>query len=499
MIEIHKVNEVYLQIDCERGEALEIKDLFSCYAPNFKFHPRFRAKIWDGKISFFDLRNRLLPIGLLDKLLEFIFEQKYEFKINSIDSFIDENITEDFVNSFLEIIFENSKFKPRDYQKTAIKNALYSRRGVIESPTGSGKSLIIYSIIRYLLENVEGKILLIVPNITLVNQMFSDFSDYGWNEIENYVDILYSGKKLTNKKVLISTYQSIYKKGIDFFSNFDAVLMDECHGLNLESKSLKSIMMKCERSVYKLGFTGTLPDEDSDIYNIYGYLGPQIFSLTTNELIDEGILSQINIANIIFRYPEEIIKQYKNRSYPEEERLIESFNPRFKILNWIFNNINDKENTLILCRHIEHLKAIEKYLIDNLNDKYKVGVIYGAIDGEKREELRNLMNKEENMILIGSYQTMSVGVNIPRIHNIIFASSYKSKIKILQSIGRGLRLSEGKDGLILWDIVDDLRWKNRKGKFVNNYVFDHFSERLNFYINQKFNFYNFELTVTDIK
>lgn len=499
MIEIRKVNEVYLQIDCEKGEALEIKDLFSCYAPNFMFHPRFKAKIWDGRISFFDLKNRLLPIGLLENLLEFIYDKGYEFNISSIDSFVDEDVTEDLIDSFLNLIFENSKFEPRDYQKTAIKNALYSRRGVVESPTGSGKSLIIYSIIRYILEVTQGKILLVVPNITLVNQMFTDFKDYGWNDIENHVDILYSGKKITNKRVLISTYQSIYKKGVDFFSEFDAILMDECHGLNLDSKSLKSIMIKCENAIYRLGFTGTLPDDDVDIFTVYGYLGQQIFSLTTNELIDEGVLSNISIANVIFRYPEEIIKQYKNRTYPEEERLVESFNPRFKVLNWVFNNLDDKENTLILCRHIEHLKAIETHLLNTLDDKYKVAVIYGAIDGEKREEIRKLMNKEENMVLIGSYTTMSTGVNIPRIHNIVFASSYKSKIKILQSIGRGLRQAEGKDGLILWDIVDDLRWKNRKGKYVNNYLFDHFNQRLGFYTKNKFNFYNFELTVTDLK
>jgi len=497
VINIEKINEVYVCVDCEKEYAYEIRDIFSCYAKNYKFHPRFKARIWDGRISFFDIKTHLLPIGLLGKLVNYLTEKNYPFKFDfDISQFFDEEITDDNLQIFFDSIFIGD-LKPRDYQIEAIKNSLYNKRGVVESPTGSGKSLIIYSIIRFLIEQVEGNILLVVPNISLVEQMFSDFSEYGWKEVVDFVDILYSGKKITGKKILVSTWQSIYTKGEDFFSQFNAVLMDECHGLSLDSKSLKSIMIKCSNAYYKFGFTGTLPDDDIDMFTIYGYLGPKIFELTSGELIDKGVLAKITIANLLYKYPIGIINEYKNRSYPEEERLVESHKGRYKILNFIFSNINDKENTLILCKHIEHLKLIEQYLIDNLDDKYKVCVIYGEISATKREELRKLMEIEDNMILVGTYQTMAVGINIKKIHNVVFFSSYKSKIKVLQSIGRGLRTHESKDQMILWDVVDDLRVKLRTGRLKNNYLFDHFEERLKYYDKQGFDYHN--LQITDIE
>lgn len=498
-MKLTKQDEVYFSVDCELEIAYELKDFFSCYAPNFKFHPRFRAKIWDGKISFFNYKTRLLPIGLLEKYIEFYTKNKYKNEYDfDVNEFFDNKIVDgQTINVFLMNLFSGVKLRgeqlyPRDYQIEAIKNSLYKKRGIVESPTGSGKSLIIYTIIRYILENTDKKVLLVVPNVSLVEQMYSDFIEYGWKDIKDYVDILYSGKMYTNKRVLVSTWQSIFRKGYDFFDQFEALLIDEVHQVG-SSKSIQDVSKKCKKADYRLGFTGTLPDEDYDLYNIFGYLGPQIFELKTGDLIDKGVLSKIVIANIIYRYPETVIKENKNRPYAEEIRFIESYKGRYGVLKYIFKNVNEGENTLILCRHIDHLKTIENYLLKTLDDKYKVFVIYGNISAEEREHIRMMMEREDNMVLIGTYATMSTGVNIRRLHNIVFFSSYKRKIKILQSIGRGLRVHEDKDKLILWDVVDDLTWKKRTGRKAKNYVYKHFEERLKYYKNQGFQYYNLKL------
>ncbi len=499
MIEIEKIDEIYLQIVCSTEESLEFKDLFSYYAKDYKYQPRYKAKIWNGKISLYDHNSHLLPIGLLEEFIKYLENNNYAYKFNfDMNELFDDSFSKEELDLFLNYLFKGTKFTPRDYQIEAIQNCLYRKRGVVESCVGSGKSLMIYSIIRYLIEKYDYKCLLIVPSVSLVEQMFSDFLEYGWNDLDNFVDILYSGKIISNKNILISTWQSIYQKDKKFFDRFDVILLDECHSLSDEAKSIKSIMQKCENSKYKLGFTGTLPDEECDLYTIFGYIGSQIFELKMNFLIDEGVLSKISIANILFQYPSEIVKKYKDRNYFEEERFVESYEPRMKVLKYIFTNIYPHENVLILCRHLEHLKSIERYLLGALSDNYKVCVINGTVTPERREQLRKMMEVENNMVIVATYGTMRQGVNIKRIHHVIFASSYKSKIGVIQSIGRGERTSDDKEQLILWDIVDSLRYKKRTGKMYNNHLFKHFLERLKYYDEQKFKYQNLQITVNDL-
>lgn len=485
---VEKYDEVYFKLHCNIEQNMELKSFFSCYAPNFKYHPKFKARIWNGKISFYNVREQLLPIGLINEFKEFLKKYQYKVKLLFDPQELINDLSLEQINDFYEAVFRDSKFFPRDYQHKAIYTSLKKKRGVIESPTGSGKSLIIYSIIRFILGVTEGKILLVVPSISLTNQMFNDFVEYGWYDAYDYSSILYSGSKKydKNKRILISTWQSIHKKRQEFFEDFDCVIVDETQ--SAKSNSLKSILQKCVNADYRFGLTGTLPTEQADINNIYGYIGPKIFTLKSGELIDKGVLSNIKIVNMLIQYSESDKKLNRKRTFAEESRAISENKDRNKVLKYIIKNINNKDNVLVLCEKIEHLKSIKEYIDGNFSETHEIFMIYGNTNVEEREKIRKYMNENKSVILVASYGTSAVGINIRRIHHIIFASSYKSKIKVLQSIGRGLRKHKEKSKLILWDLIDDMTWVKRTGTIGKNYVYQHFEERLKYYKEQGFKF-----------
>ena len=488
-IKIKKVNEVYFQLEFDDfGTALELKEYFSFYAANYKFHPKFKAKIWNGKITMYDRANSLLPIGLLTKLLKFCkrFGYKHEFVFDTSELINDVSL--ETVKEHCYEVTKELKFDPYDYQVEAVHRAINNKRGIVLSPTGSGKSLIIYCLIRWILKE-QTQIILVVPNISLVEQMYSDMKyDYKWEEIEHYVSKLHSETKPDfSLPVLITTWQSVQRKTHDFFEPYGALLVDEAHGE--KSSVMQGISKKCTNCSYRIGLTGTLPTEDSDVFNIYGYLGGVIFKRMSKDLIDMGVLSNIQIMNLFLRYPADVVKKNKYRSYVEEVETIYNYHNRNTAFDFVFDHIKKGQNSLVLCHKIDHLKNIAKYLEDTLDDDYQICVIYGSVNAKDREEIRKMMDTEENIVLIGTYATCSTGLNIKRIHNVIFASSYKSKIKILQSIGRGLRLHESKDKMILWDLIDSLCWETRNGTTGKNHVYKHFEERSKFYEEQGFKTY----------
>jgi len=493
-ITLKRFDETYFKVECDVGTHLEIREHVSVYAANYKFHPKFKARIWNGKISFYDVRNHLFPIGLLPEIYKvaekFGYDVVLDFDVNELSKIVPDDVLETFCDN----ISEGTKFTIRDYQFDTVKAALENKRGLIVSGTGSGKSYDIYTIFRYLLERGKKKMILIVPNTSLVEQMFTDFIDYGWTEINKYVTKLYAGKKPDyNKPILITTWQSIYKNHESFFEDYEVVIIDECH--NAKSMAINSVMKKCKRATYRLGFTGTMPTEKADEYNIKSVLGPVIFELKSKELIDRGILSKIYIANILLKYSKQDVDLQKGRSYPEEVRFIEGYSGRNKALDFIFTHVHNNHNTLILCNHIDHLKTIEGYIRTNFDKKYLLYSIHGEIKTSDRENIRRLMETGENVILLASYGTCSAGLNIKRIHNVIFASSSKSKIRVLQSIGRGLRTHESKEQVILWDLVDSLSYINRNNKEIFNYSMQHWHERLKYYTDQGFKYHNKSLEI----
>lgn len=483
-ITIIKENETFAKIDCNEEINHEINNLFSAFAPGYRFNPRYKHHLWDGRTRFYSPITQLLPIGFVTNLVNWSKKKGYTYKFDGFNNFVDNEVDPEDIRTFINSKLKNG-YQIRDYQLNAVYNALNKKRGILLSCTGSGKSLMIYSIFRYLLERKKLKhMILIVPNVSLVEQMYSDFKDYGWDDIENYVELMYAAKKPTHKlPILISTWQSLEKLDKEFFDKYQAMVIDEAH--QSKANVVSRIAKASYNSQYKIGTTGTLPQELSDQMAINGVIGDVIFELKSKELIDAGVLTKMNIAGIFLKYPEAFIKENKDRIYQEEIKMVEEYSTRNKCLNFIIDHSKPTDNILILVNHRDHLKQTTKYLNDNYPDR-KVSVIHGDVKATVREKIRTGIEHEEGTLLLATYATMSTGVNIPKLHSIVLFSNSKSRIKVLQSIGRGLRKHNTKNKVIIFDIIDDLSYKTRNGKIKKNYCMQHYDERLTFYKEQEF-------------
>jgi superfamily II DNA or RNA helicase len=481
ILQIEKVNEVYIKIRCEPGIAQELSSFFTFDVPGAKFSPAFRNKYWDGKIRLFNVFTGLLYTGLLNYVISFCEERSYEIEyINKKELFSNTKISIEQCLEFIESL--NLPFTPRDYQIDAFQKAIENNRGIFLSPTASGKSLIIYLIVQYF----SLKTLIIVPTISLVTQMASDFNDYGF-DTENEIHKIYSGEsKITEKMVTISTWQSLYKLPKEYFNQFDVVIGDEAH--TFEAKSLTAILTKLLNCKYRFGFTGTLKGTKTNRLVLEGLFGPVYTVTTTKELIDKNHISNILINALVLSYPENIRKQVKKLDYQGEIDFLVSCKERNKFIENLA--LSTESNTLLLFQYVKKHGDI-LYNMLKLNSKKKVYYVHGGVDGEVREEIRKIAEIENNSIILASYGTFSTGVNIKNIHNIIFSSPSKSRVRNLQSIGRGLRKADNKEKMILFDIADDLSIKR------NNYTLEHFMERVKIYNEEQFPYklYNIPLNV----
>jgi superfamily II DNA or RNA helicase len=473
---IQKKNEVYLKLESEPHIFQELSEYFTFEVPGSKFMPQYRNKYWDGKIRLFSTHTGEIYVGLLDKITSWAkkFDYSVEFKNNKFyGTPLEENemISLEGIKDYMNRI---SKHKPRDYQINAVYDALKYNRKLLISPTASGKSLMIYSVVRYYVEK-EIKILLIVPTTSLVEQMYKDFEDYGWNADEHCHKI-YSGKeKITNKSVVITTWQSIYNLPRSFFDNFGVVIGDEAH--LFKSKSLVSIMTKCDNAKYRFGFTGTLDGSQTHKWVLEGLFGPSYKVTQTKELIEKGHLSKLQIKILLLKHNEQQFNEYED----EIQYLIN--NERRN--NFIKNlSLDLKGNTLVLFNRVEsHGLPLYNLINSSAGKNRKVFFVHGGVDTEKRELVREITEKEQNAIIVASYGTFSTGINIKNLHNVIFASPSKSRVRNLQSIGRVLRKGDNKTQAVLYDIADDCTFKSRK-----NYTLNHLIERIKIYNEEKFNY-----------
>lgn len=473
---IQKKNEIYLKVETEPHIHQELSDYFTFEVPGAKFMPQYRSKHWDGKIRLYSNHTGEIYVGLLDKILSWAKNSEYniEFKHNKFygDPFEEnEMISHEGVTDYMKKI---SRHEPRDYQINAVYDALKYNRKLLISPTASGKSLMIYSIVRYFVEK-KHNILLIVPTTSLVEQMHKDFDDYGWNA-EEYCHKIYSGKeKSTNKNVVITTWQSIYNLPRSFFENFDVVIGDEAH--QFKSKSLVGIMTKMDNTKYRFGFTGTLDGSQTNKWVLEGLFGPSYKVTQTKELIEKGYLSKLQIKVLLLKHNE-----YQFNEYEEEIQYLITHDKRNKFIKNL--SLDLKGNTLILYSRVEtHGQPLYEMINSSATKDRKIFFVYGGVDAEEREKVREITEKENDAIIVASYGTFSTGINIKNLHNIVFASPSKSRVRNLQSIGRVLRKGENKYQAVLYDIADDITYKSKK-----NYTLNHLIERIKIYSEEKFNY-----------
>jgi superfamily II DNA or RNA helicase len=473
---ISKKNEVYLQVQAEPHVYYELADYFTFEVPGAKFMPQYQKKYWDGKIRLFNTQNGQIYAGLLDKVIQFCrdHEYKYEFIKNQYYGLpfeVNKMISKEGVKDYMNAV---CKYKPRDYQVEGVYDALRHNRKLLISPTASGKSLMIYSLVRYYVDKNES-ILIVVPTTSLVEQMYKDFADYGWN-VGSYCHKIYAGKEReTEAQVIITTWQSIYKLPRKYFARFNVVIGDEAH--QFKSKSLVSIMTKLADAKYRYGFTGTLDGSQTHKWVLEGLFGPSYKIIKTEELMKKGHVATLDINVLLLKHPPN-----KFETFEDEVQYIITHGRRN---NFIKNLAIDlKGNTLILYARVEgHGQPLYELINNNTNENRQVFFVHGGVATEDRERIREITERENNAIIVASYGTFSTGINIKRLHNVIFASPSKSRIRNLQSIGRVLRKGNGKVKATLYDIADDICYKSRK-----NYTLNHLIERIKVYNEENFNY-----------
>lgn len=485
VINVEKINEVFIRCYADPSIEQELSQFFTYEYPGARFTPQYRARLWDGKVRLYDAFRKTLYSGLIGYVEQ--FAENNDYTLNYITPITSQSIvsTEEIKN-YADWLNPHGHGKPieiRDYQLEAVHKAITDERVLLLSPTASGKSFIIYTSMRWHLEQGR-KCIIIVPTTSLVEQLYSDFEDYssanGWRT-DRHCQKLYSGfPKDFTKDVLITTWQSIYKQPKQWFNQFDVIFGDEAH--QFKAKSLTSVMEKLTDVRYRIGTTGTLDNKKIHRLVLEGIFGPVHRVTTTKALMDSSRLANLNITCLLLKYDDITRQGRKNNNYQDEMDFIVTNDKRN---NFIRNlAVKSTGNTLVLFQYVEkHGKVLHEMIKEKVHENRKVFFVYGGTETSDREAIRHICEGEEDAIIIASFGTFSTGINIPSIENVIFASPSKSKIRNLQSIGRGLRLKDGKTECNLYDIADDLHWKSWK-----NHTLNHFAERIKTYSEEQFNY-----------
>ena len=465
MVKVSKIDDVFMKVDCDDGLARDLYDFFSYTVPNAKFMPSYRNKFWDGKVRLFSLKTKKIYIGLLPYVDEFCRERGFDF--GGIEDVIGIKTREKVSQSWLADL--KLPFEPRDYQIDALNETIQYGRQLLLSPTASGKSLIIYLLARY----YDKKTIIIVPTTSLVEQLSKDFKEYGYDKD---VCKIYSGQPVFPADITISTWQSFAKAPKEVLQGFDVVIGDEAH--LFKAQTLKGILEKMKTTAVRIGTTGTLDGSEVHRLQLEGLFGPVKKVITSKELMDSGTIANLKIDCIILRHTKQ-----KKMTYQEEMDYLVGNDSRNQFITNLVGSL--KGNTLVLFQYIEKhgqpLWEMFNPMVSRMNGT--LHYVYGGTDTEDRETVREIVDnprKKKNNVILASYGTFSTGINIKKIDNVVFASPSKSRIRNLQSIGRGLRKTTGKTEMRLFDIADDLQ--------CDNYTLNHLKERINIYNEENFSY-----------
>jgi len=412
----------------------------------------------------------ITPTGQFDpclfyEIIKFLVKNEYcqqsdiktssEFASHVIPSHIYKNNI-----SFTNTPYDNMSLKLRDYQKEIVYQCLDKGRGVTVLATAGGKTLVMASLLsNFFMLNNQFKCLLIVPDLGLVNQTFNDFAQYG---VPFFFNKWTGSDKLNaNANVVIANLGIILseKSDLSWLEGINVLIFDEIHKARRGNQINK--ILKQLNTPIRFGFTGTMPEDKLDQWNIIGKIGPIIYEKSSFELRKENFVTSV-ICNIL-----EI-------SYNDKPKYVETLNPteryrtelEFLFENKFRNNLmctlanNATNNVLILVDYIKHGEAIYKYLSEHATRK-KIFFIQGSVEVEDREQIKGLMEKESNVVAIAISKIFSTGINVKNLHYIFFAAGGKAKVKVIQSIGRGLRLHENKSKLQIFDFADQLTYGRR--------------------------------------
>ncbi len=470
---IQKKNEVYLTVQCEPHVGHELADQFTFEVPQAKFMSAYKKRYWDGKIKLFSPGTGEIYVGLLPYITSFCEEKGYEVILKDnefygLPSTVDEFITPQGIGEYVKSL--NLPHKVRDYQYKGIYEALRNKRKLLLSPTGSGKSLMIYALTRFWAAK-KLQTLIVVPTTSLVEQMSKDFEDYGWNS-KHHCHKVYAGTDpRSDKDVIITTWQSVYKLPKVYFERFGAIIGDEAH--LFKAKSLTSIMNKLHDCKYRVGFTGTLDGTQTNRLVLEGVFGTVDKVTKTEKLIKQGHLSEFEIKVLLLKHDKQ-----KFDTYQEEMDYLVEHEGRNKFIRNLVCDLSG--NTLVLFNYVErHGMPLFELINNKVGEDRLVFLVHGGVDTEDREKARQIAETTHDSIIVASYGTFSTGINIRNLHNVVFASPSKSKIRNLQSIGRVLRKGDHKTKAVLYDIADDI------GK---NYTLNHLIERVKLYNEENFNY-----------
>ena len=473
----------------------QVRHSFKKRISNWRFHPLVKKKILDGYITFIDKYDRI-PVGLWNELNQVCTQYDFELRVEGIDSVIDYDFDEQDFRKWVDDFFaDHPKIKPRDYQIDACVPILKYRRSISEIATSAGKTLIIFMIFGYLYDRKKtGKFLMIVPNTNLIIQTSEDWEEYNNGKLRYLLQMIHGGTDKTKKDtdVIIGTYQTLVKRERDWFDDVITVCVDEAH--HTQASSIKKIISNCMNSKYAFGLSGTmLQNGSTEALTIQAYLGPLVNNISASFLQANDYATKIFIKVVKLDYLDEDarykLEELRSRKaeidgsklLEIEKRLVVENRARFLFVCDFVSKTT--KNSLVLFQNVkdQYGRRIYDYLREHTSDK-TIFYVDGNTPISLRDDYINRMEEGDDKILIASFGTFSTGISINNIHNVFFVESYKSEKIVRQSIGRGMRLKEGKDRVNIIDFVDD--FSLARGN--KNYLLKHGEERIKIYKQQGF-------------
>jgi len=493
---LKKVNESYVRIITNTSILLELRDKFSFMVDGYRFSPKYKYGSWDGKICM--IQRDLIPLGLVDAVkavadnFQYDIEIDEELQINPY--FTKDEFFEDWLNDH-PVYDKQTEIKPYWYQADAVRYGIDHKRCILNLPTSAGKSLIQGLLAKWFTEISDKNILLLVPTIALTDQMENDLVNYRLFNYEDINIVRGGSKDVEGARITVGTWQSICKRGPEFMSQFGMLLVDEVH---LATGTTISNIIKCLTDCeYKIGLSGSLKDGKANSMSYVGLFGSVFAPVTTRQLADEGFVSDLDIKMLFLQHDNDTSKLMKGKTYADEVKYITHSAPRMKMLTSLANVLAKKnENVLILFKHIDHGKRIYDHLV-KLHGEENVMFISGETKREDRTSISRTTEDADGRIIVASYGTTSTGISIKKLHHVILAHPVKSKIIVIQSIGRLLRKHKTKEKAQIWDLVDSFVIKQKNGKKAKyrNYALKHGGERLQMYINAKFDYSTREINL----